>query len=52
MRYEDFDAAKRQVIEETATRLGFSVAHDITASQDRQFQPLGDRSITPEEFFG
>ncbi len=52
VRHEDFDAAKRPVIERLATELGFSVANDISGSQDRQFQPLGDRTITPEAFFG
>ncbi len=52
VRYEDFDSAKRPVIERLATELGFPVAHDISESQDRQYQPLGDRSIAPESFFG
>lgn len=52
VRYEDFDAAKRPVIERLATDLGFSVVSDISESQDRQFQPLGDRSIAPAVFFG
>lgn len=52
VRYEDFDAAKRPVIERLARELGFSVANDISASQDRQYQRKGDRSITPEAFFG
>lgn len=52
VRYEDFDAAKRPVIERLATELGFPIVKDISGSQDRQYQPLGDRSITPEAFFG
>ncbi|MGB5952353.1 MAG: hypothetical protein WBG57_07555, partial [Ornithinimicrobium sp.] len=52
VRYEDFDAAKRSVIEQLATELGFTVAHDISARQDRQYQPRGDRSIAPAAFFG
>ncbi len=52
VRYEDFDAAKRPVVERLATQLGFSVLHNVAESQDRQFQPLGDRSISPEAFFG
>lgn len=51
-RYEDFDADKRPVIERLTTELGCSVVNDISGSQDRQFQPLGDRSITPAAFFG
>ncbi len=52
VRYEDFDAAKRPVIERLATELGFTVVNDISESQDRQYQPVGDRSIAPEVFFG
>ncbi|MGB3858705.1 MAG: PIG-L family deacetylase [Ornithinimicrobium sp.] len=52
VRYEDFDAAKRAVVEQLAVELGFSVVTDISSSQDRQYQPRGDRSITPEDFFG
>ena len=52
VRYEDFDAAKRPVVERLATGLGFSVVNDISELQDRQYQPLGDRSITPAAFFG
>lgn len=52
VRYEDFDAAKRPTIEALAAELGFRVAHDITERQDHQYQPLGDRSVTPEQFFG
>lgn len=52
VRYEDFDTAKRPVIERLAVDLGFEVAHDISPSQDHQYQPLGNRSVTPEAFFG
>lgn len=52
VRHEDFDAAKRSVIERLATELGFPVVNDISESQDRQYQPRGDRSITPGDFFG
>lgn len=52
LRYEDFDAAKRPVIERLATGLGFPVVNNISEVQDRQYQPLGDRSVTPEAFFG
>ncbi|MGB7448834.1 MAG: PIG-L family deacetylase [Ornithinimicrobium sp.] len=51
-RYEDFDAAKRPVIERLAAELGRPVVNDISASQDHQFQPMGDRAVAPEEFFG
>src|SRR5690606_9627772 len=50
--YEEFDAAKRPVIERLARSLGFEVVKDITASQDKKFQPLGDRAVTWTEFFG
>lgn len=52
VRYEDFDTAKRPAIEGLATDLGFDVVHDISQLQDHQYQPLGDRSVTPEAFFG
>lgn len=51
-RYEEFDAAKRPFIEGLTRTLGYDVVTDISPSQDRQYQPLGDRSVTPEEFFG
>ncbi len=50
--YEEFDASKRPTIERLARSLGFDVVKDITASQDKQFQPPGDRSVTWTEFFG
>lgn len=52
VRYEEFDVAKRPTIEQLARTLGFAVVRDISASQDKQFQPLGDRSVTWPEFFG
>lgn len=52
VRYEDFDAAKRPAIEALAAELGFTAVNDISKKQDRQYQPLGDRSIAPGTFFG
>jgi len=52
VRYEDFDAAKRPAIEGLALELGYPVQQDISGQQDHQYQPLGDRSVTPEAFFG
>jgi hypothetical protein len=52
VRYEDFDANKRPYIERLATDLGFQVAQDISGSQNKQFQPRGNRKVTPEAFFG
>lgn len=52
VRYEDFDTDKRRFIERLAKDLGFAAVKDISESQDRQFQPLGNRSVTPEAFFG
>lgn len=52
VRYEDFDAAKRATVEDLARTLGFPVVADVTASQDKQFQPLGDRTVTWPDFFG
>lgn len=52
IRYEDFCTDKRGQIEKLSRSLGRPVVHDITGSQDRQFQPRGDREITPEAFFG
>ena len=52
LRYEDFCADKRGSIEALARSLERPVVHDITGSQDRQFQPRGDREVTPAAFFG
>lgn len=52
VRYEDFDADKRATIERLARTLGQPVVTDITASQDRQFQPRGDREVRWDDFFG
>ncbi|UGB38524.1 sulfotransferase [Frateuria soli] len=51
VRYEDFLADKAGCIGELAGHLGLAVRHDIRAEQDRQFQPRGNRAITPEAFF-
>lgn len=52
LRYEDFEADKRPAIEQLATDLGFPVVKDISERQDHQFQPRGNRTVTPLEFFG
>ncbi|GGK71184.1 hypothetical protein GCM10011509_19550 [Ornithinimicrobium pekingense] len=52
VRYEDFDADKRGFIERLARDLGLSVVNDISTSQDKQYQPRGDREVTPQDFFG
>jgi len=52
LRYEDWTRAKAQVLQDTAVRLGLQPRRDITALVDRQYQPRGDRSVSPAEFFG
>jgi LmbE family N-acetylglucosaminyl deacetylase len=52
VRYEDFDAAKRPAVERLAAQLELPVVKDISALQDHQYQPRGDRSIGPRAFFG
>jgi Sulfotransferase family len=51
VRYEDFVRDKAAVITTIANALGLAVRHDIAASIDRQFQPLGSRAPY-EQFFG
>lgn len=52
VRYEDFVADKAGQIGALAERLGMSVTTDIRPEQDRAYQPRGNRSVSPEEFFG
>ncbi|MEI7035756.1 hypothetical protein [Fulvimonas yonginensis] len=52
VRYEDFLADKSGCIADLAEDLGLQVVRDIHDEQDRQFQPRGNRSVTPEQFFG
>lgn len=51
-RYEDFMADKAGSIRELATALGLTVARDIGADLDRQYQPAGNRSVALDTFFG
>ena len=51
MRYEDFNAGKRQTIEQLARDLELPVKNDISQKLDHQFQPRG-RGTDPRQFFG
>ena len=52
VRYEDFMAAKVQVIESLAREVGLAAVRDISGSVDVQYQPQGDHSVPLERFFG
>jgi hypothetical protein len=52
VRYEDFCAAKDQTIEDLARQLGFTHIQSIRQYADTDFQPRGDRSAQPIDFFG
>ena len=52
VRYEDFIAAKVQVIGSLAGEVGLAAARDISGSVDVQYQPQGDHSVSLEAFFG
>jgi hypothetical protein len=52
VRYEDFRAAKEEVIRETLLGMGLSPSAGIGHLVDRQFQPRGQRNVDWEEFFG
>lgn len=52
LQYEEFLKDKASRIYRLADQLGLKVTRDITASVDRQYQPRGDRSVPPLEFFG
>ena len=52
VRYEDFIAAKVQVIESLAGELGLTAVKDISSSVDIQYQPQGDHSESLQRFFG
>lgn len=52
VRYEDFEKAKIEQIENLAHRLGLEPRHDITDHLDVAYQPPGDRTVAWREFFG
>jgi hypothetical protein len=52
VRYEDFIAAKVQVIDSIAGEVGLAAVRDISGSVDVQYQPQGDHSVSLERFFG
>jgi len=52
LRYEDWTRNKAEVLKATAMQLGLRPQRDIAALVDRQYQPRGDRSVSPAEFFG
>ncbi|HSM95843.1 MAG TPA: hypothetical protein VLT91_07360 [Rhizomicrobium sp.] len=51
LRYEEFNAGKRETINELASSLGLPVVSDISGQVDHQFQPRG-RGTDPKTFFG
>jgi hypothetical protein len=52
LRYEDFRADKRGALEALAAELGLECRNDVGDQLDRQFQPAGDRTVAPADFFG
>lgn len=52
VRYEDFTAAKAATIGRLADAMGFEHRRDISHRVDVPFQRVGDRKVTPEDFFG
>lgn len=52
VRYEDFVADKPGQIANLARRLGMAATVDIRSEQERAYQPRGNRSVAPAEFFG
>ena len=52
IRYEDFNRAKEKTIIDLAESLGLTPVHSIGDKVDRQYQSSGNRSVTPEDFFG
>jgi hypothetical protein len=51
-RYEDFLEDKAGFIERLAAGLAIVGKRDVSHEVDVQFQPAGDRRVTPREFFG
>ncbi len=51
-RYEDFLVDKYTSIREIAQKLNITPKFDISEKLDIQFQPRGNRNITPIDFFG
>ncbi len=52
LRYEDFCLDKLAAIQRIALVFGFEQRNDIDNILDKQFQPKGNSSATPLEFFG
>ena len=51
-RYEDFMADKLEALRALARPLGLAMVNDVRDELDRPFQPSGDRSVDPADFFG
>lgn len=52
IRYEDFIQDKAAVIRRLSEMLGLPYHNDISDQVDKQYQPKGNRSIDPKDFFG
>ncbi|CAN5607876.1 hypothetical protein BH23GEM9_BH23GEM9_23200 [soil metagenome] len=52
IRYESFVTDKAAAVEATLHDLGIPGGRSIEQLADRQFQPRGQRGVTPAEFFG
>lgn len=51
-RYEDFQADKLAELARLAEAVGYPVVADVTAQLDVAFQPIGDRQVAWDAFFG
>jgi hypothetical protein len=52
LRYEDFLKDKEAALEHTLRRVGRAPVSSVRDRLDVQFQPAGDHSTTPHQFFG
>lgn len=52
IRYEDFRSDRQASIEALALHLGLEIRYDVGGDVDRDFQPRGDATVDPREFFG
>ncbi|MCD4827972.1 MAG: sulfotransferase [Candidatus Cloacimonetes bacterium] len=52
LRYEDFVADKTGTLRAVAEELKLPVSRNVGNLVNRQYQPCGNRSVSPEEFFG
>ncbi|MBW4933796.1 sulfotransferase family protein [Marinobacter sp. F4206] len=52
IRYEDFLADKKGIVEGLAQNLGFGIASDVAGKVDNQYQSKGKRVMDYEEYYG